>query len=358
MGLLYGSAGGFLSPENLVGRSNASFPPSSATLSGIFAAHYGDRSEELLNLQLAGAFWAKIGKEQEFYVPTPFNSLFNDGKIGSDLITWQCDRWHYSTNSSKAEEGTWLSISEWDKLQTPDGEKPTVSKPPWEFVPHLHPRLEDDERRVKRLDENGTNNDGTLFLENAVQLKPDACLIYLSNIELPSAWYRFGGEGHLVEIESLKLDNPAKKWLETPLPRSFAIVTPAVWGSNRLSYREPMVKKGEQWYSVWFPNYKEYEKPILTQRPKPTRYRLGKQENHDPQQPKLLSRGRYAVPAGTIYVLDEPLNNTWQSWDDSWFPKEGHYYFKRWGYGLALPLGNAITPESKSKSVLENNIQE
>jgi CRISPR-associated protein Cmr3 len=342
LGLLYGSAGAFLSPENLVGRSGNSFPPSSATLSGIFAAHYGDRSEQLLNLQLAGAFWAKIGKEQEFYVPTPFNCLVDDGVIGSHLITWQQDQWDYPANSGKAESGTWLSIAQWDKLQNVQGEKPTVSKPPWEFVPHLHPRLEEDERRVKRLDENGTNNDGTLFLENAVQLKPEACLIYLSNIALPDDWYRFGGEGHLVEITSLPLENPAKAWLEKPLPRSFVTITPAVWGSNRLSYREPMVKKGEQWHSVWFSNYQEYEKPILTQRPQPTRYRLGNQENHHPRQPKLLSRGRYAVPAGTVYVLDEPLNNTWQDWDDSWFPQEGHYCFKRWGCGLALPLGNAI----------------
>jgi CRISPR-associated protein Cmr3 len=35
LGLLYGSAGGFLSPENLVGRSGNKFPPSSATVSGL-----------------------------------------------------------------------------------------------------------------------------------------------------------------------------------------------------------------------------------------------------------------------------------------------------------------------------------
>jgi CRISPR-associated protein Cmr3 len=37
LGLLYGSAGGFLSPENLVGRSGNKFPPSSATISGLYA---------------------------------------------------------------------------------------------------------------------------------------------------------------------------------------------------------------------------------------------------------------------------------------------------------------------------------
>jgi len=37
LGLLYGSAGGFLSPENLVGRSGNKFPPSSVTVSGLYA---------------------------------------------------------------------------------------------------------------------------------------------------------------------------------------------------------------------------------------------------------------------------------------------------------------------------------
>ena len=68
------------------------------------------------------------------------------------------------------------------------------------------------------------------------------------------------------------------------------------------------------------------------------RHRLGnKSEGHQPHQPKLLSRGRYAVPAGTVYVLDRPLDRTWQQWDESWFPREG-YSYKRWGCGLALPL--------------------
>ena len=35
LGFMYGSAGAFLSPENLVGRSGAKFPPEAATLSGL-----------------------------------------------------------------------------------------------------------------------------------------------------------------------------------------------------------------------------------------------------------------------------------------------------------------------------------
>ena len=42
LGLLYGSAGRFLSPENLVGRSGTQFPPSAATLSGVFASQYSE----------------------------------------------------------------------------------------------------------------------------------------------------------------------------------------------------------------------------------------------------------------------------------------------------------------------------
>ena len=59
LGLLYGSAGKFLSPENLVGRSGISFPPSAATVSGIFAHQLNDEPDKLNNLQLAGTFLGK-----------------------------------------------------------------------------------------------------------------------------------------------------------------------------------------------------------------------------------------------------------------------------------------------------------
>ena len=36
LGFMYGSAGGFLSPENLVGRSGSKFPPEATTLAGLF----------------------------------------------------------------------------------------------------------------------------------------------------------------------------------------------------------------------------------------------------------------------------------------------------------------------------------
>jgi CRISPR-associated protein Cmr3 len=60
LGLLYGSAGGFLSPENLVGRSGNKFPPSSATVSGLYAQVNTEKAEKktwlLPDLCLAGPF--------------------------------------------------------------------------------------------------------------------------------------------------------------------------------------------------------------------------------------------------------------------------------------------------------------
>jgi CRISPR-associated protein Cmr3 len=56
---------------------------------------------------------------------------------------------------------------------------------------------------------------------------------------------------------------------------------------------------------------------------------------------KLLSRGRYAVPAGSVYVLEEAVDKPWQDWDVNWFPQEGPS-LKRWGCGLALALASAI----------------
>jgi CRISPR-associated protein Cmr3 len=331
LGLLYGSAGKFLSPENLVGRSGVSFPPSAATLSGIFAHQLNEAPEKLNNLQLAGPFWANENQPDNFYVPTPLSCLVKDGQIKHTMAwqggKWQTkieDKWEIPPND-KYQKATWMAIADWEKIN----HKPEVKTPPWRFMPHLHPRLQPEQRTV------ATESDrGSLFLENAVQLEPDACLVYLSNLEIPAGWYRFGGEGHMVELECLPLGETAQKLLDTPLSNSFAIITPAVWGSNRLSYRAPQTNEGTDdlsWHG-W-----EIE-ALLTGRPIQMRHRLGnKSEGHQSHQPKLLSRGRYAVPAGTVYVLDRPLERTWQQWDESWFPKEG-YSYKRWGCGLALPL--------------------
>ncbi len=366
LGLLYGSAGKFLSPENLVGRSGSYFPPSTATLSGLFAASYKDA--EIRDLLLAGPFWGIIDElkptEQNFYVPTPRNYLVKDGKIKCQL-TWKkyLDReekesygWRDGDQeppNDKFESNTWLAINQWDEAKE-------VKKNPWKFLPHLHPRLELDERRVVRQNENQEAPQGSLFLENSVQMEPGSCLVYLSNTKLESGWYRFGGEGHMVDVSCQELAQNVTTLLTRTIAKSFALITPAIWGSNRLSYREPVyLQKGDkEKYSQPDPESNERKvwslAALLTERPIPFRYRLGNRENQQSQAqqqetdkkqhsqtPKLLSRGRYAVPAGSVYVVTEAINQSWQEWPDEWFPKEGPS-LKRWGCGLALPLPSAI----------------
>ncbi|XZF63752.1 MAG: type III-B CRISPR module-associated Cmr3 family protein [Gloeotrichia echinulata DVL01] len=356
LGFLYGSAGKFLSPENLVGRSGSSFPPSSAALSGLFAACYQGDMNYLEKLQLAGPFWAESENPQNFYVPTPFTCLVKNQVI-TQVLTWQKSsqssegKWLPSV-VDKFEKGTWISIQQWEKIafkQQESSQHITVMTPPWKYNPHLHPRLKEDERRVNEELERGS-----LFLENAVQLKPDTCLVYLSNTELKQGWYRFGGEGHMVDVHCLELSQTVQDLLKQPVGKSFALITPGIWGSNRLSYREPVyLQKGnKQKYAQENPESSEKNvwsvEGLFTERPIPFRYRLGNHENHQNDnslpvnnRPKLLSRGRYAVPAGSVYVLKEPINQPWEQWSDEWFPKEGPS-LKRWGCGLALPLPSAI----------------
>jgi len=337
LGLLYGSAGRFLSPENLAGRSGSSFPPSAAALSGIFAAELGGNN--IKSLQLAGAFWGKFDELPDFYVPIPLNCLIAKGesKIQRQLV-WEPQQKKWLPNViGKFDKGGWVKVNDWKKEDWKA--KQICTKVPWKPLPHLHPRLEDNQRRVQ-VEKN--REQGSLFLENGVQLDPDYCLVYLSNTELNPGWYRFGGEGHLVNIECQNISSELKNLLSEPVGKTFALITPAVWGSNRHSYRQPMMmqqnqEKPSEWVPVW-----EWD-ALLTERPSPFRYRLGNlkvEEGEEKQNSnqKLLSRGRYAMPAGSVYVLKEPLNKSWQDWDEDWFPKEGYYSFKRWGCGLALPL--------------------
>ena len=368
LGLLYGSAGRFLSPENLVGRSGTSFPPSAATLSGLFAAAYGNA--EIQNLQLAGPFWAWNENPQNFRIPTPFNCLVRN-KVLRYVMAWYQGKWCVWSKDNqqwktppndKFDRGTWMAIEQWelafkDAKQSPSIE---VESSPWKAIPHLHPRLKEDERRVAEDLERGS-----LFLENGIQFHPDACLVYLSNIQLNNGWHRFGGEGHIVDVQCKPLAFFVQELLSQPVRRSFAIITPAVWGSNRLSYREPRyLCKGKQnaaRHSFSDPD-NDLQKiwsveAMLAERPIPYRYRLGnriddqKQDSHQPHQPKLLSRGRYAVPAGTVYITEEP-QLAWANWSENWFPKEGPS-LKRWGCGLALPLPRAI---AASDSALQKEV--
>lgn len=325
LGLLYGSAGRFLSPENLVGRSGTSFPPSATTLSGLFAATY--TSAELQSLTLAGPFWAKSDEPQNFYVPTPFNYLVDNGVIQQQLF-WNPETQQWLTQAGTQPTGkfakeTWIAIADWQQPQQ-------VYANPWKYLPHLHPRLKLDERKVD------ADSDGSLFLENAVQLHPDTCLVYLSSVALPNGWYRFGGEGHMVDVQCIEISNSTQQLLSQLVGHQFALITPAVWGSTRLSYREPMIYENNDLQPAW------KRSSLLTERAIPWRYRLGGKGNT-----KRLSRGRYAVPAGSVYVLEEPISQPWQDWSEGWFPTEA-YSFKRWGCGLALPLAQVIASQNLS----------
>lgn len=366
LGLLYGSSGRFLDPENLVGRSGSSFPPSAATLSGLFAAYYQGNLSQLQDLQLAGPFWAKTDTAaslQNFYVPTPLHYLIRlnppeEYAIRSGEILGQY-QWHPAHHtwqlkdpaqtSGKPVQHTWIAIQDWEQPQQ-------ILTSPWEFLPHLHPRMEETERHVKRplpSPAEDLNQQGSLFLENAIQMHPETCLVYLSNTAIQPDWYRFGGEGHMVEVSCTPLAETTQTLLNQPVGQSFALITPAIWGSNRLSYREPrQLRKGDAQRHELTPVDSDLASiwpidAILTERPVPFRYRMGnqkdedQQDRHRPHQPKLLSRGRYAVPTGSIYILKEPLNQSWHDWETSWFPQEGPS-LKRWGCGLALPLPNAI----------------
>lgn len=369
LGLLYGSAGRFLSPENLVGRSGSSFPPSAATASGLFAAALGGAAiGKGMDFHIAGPFWAYCDDPENFYVPTPFNCLVENQQVTA-VMQWQsgdCTLWNADLQKSirfeegawavpsqqdgyewqvppngKFEKGTWIAIGDWEALR--QGKNPVVKRSPWTALPHLHPRLQADQRRVAAELERGS-----LFLENAMQMEPGTCLVYLATHELPETWYRFGGEGHMVDVRCKEISPQLREELAQDVGDRFALITPAVWGSNRLSYREPcrpelMPKAEWDWPEAV---------AMLTERPTAFRYRLGNRkaagkkgqetndaipDAHEPGMPKLLSRGRYAVPAGTVYVLSRGVG-AWQGWPEAWFPKEGPS-LKRWGCGLALPLG-------------------
>lgn len=251
----------------------------------------------------------------------PLNYLVEDGEIKHKL-DWQGQKWQLPSGeipTGKFDKGNnWLAINQWNNPQQ-------VHSSPWQYLPHLHPRLMLEERRVETDQEQGS-----LFLENAIQMNPDTCLVYLANTPLEDGWYRFGGEGHMVDLQCIAISESTQKLLQQPVGDYFALITPAVWGSNRLSYREPMVYQNNNWESVW------HKQTLLTERATLFRYRLGGEGKT-----KRLSRGRYAVPAGSVYVLENELSKPWQDWDEAWFPKEA-YSFKRWGCGLALPLPKTI----------------
>jgi len=334
LGLLYGSAGAFLSPENLVGRSGAKFPPDAGALSGLILAEnqeqqFTDHQELKTNLTVAGAFWAQADHPENFFVPIPRSRIVGEKNPDFDeweLINHQWQRPRPDINPSYQ----WQSINSWHKptaqLKRPEqGNLNDVGQPPWKFLPILHPYLKEEERHVR--DEDG------LFLENAVQMREDSCLVYLSTHKLPDGWYRFGGESHLVQITSREIPEHSSIYqlLRQKIGRSFALITPAVWGNNNLSTRYPHHE-----------HFNNQRPEMLTDRPVPFRYRLGK---GDRSKSSVLGIGRYAVPAGTVYVLKHDLNRTWWDFPNEWFPQSkgqrhspNHTLLKQLGCGLCLPI--------------------
>ena len=323
LGLMYGSSGGFLSPENLVGRSRTKFPPDAATLSGLIlsAKCYFNQKKDTSaneefkkNLYVAGPFWVEEGFPKTLYIPMPWTKIIGEEKKDRDEWIIKDNKWY--RNKDKREENqeikpyyNWLKINDWNRSVKNIVVNKSMAKNPWEFVPMLHPKMKDDERHG--IEENG------LFLENAVQMPEDVSLIYLSTYSLETGWYKFGGENHIVEINSIEIskEDSIIKLLNQPIEKSFALITSAVWGSNRLSFRAPQ--------NLDFPKIKL----MLTDKAIPYRYLT---KGH-------LSRGRYAVPAGSVYVLEEPLDKSWWEWPEEWFPKEG-ISLKKVGSGLCLPL--------------------
>jgi CRISPR-associated protein Cmr3 len=316
LGLMYGSAGAFLSPENLVGRSGAKFPPDAATLAGLmFSVNKikGEFTQKDLrdNLYIAGPFWAKLDNQntrQNFFVPIPWHKIIS--KKGTKQWEIKDGQWYLDNKEKLEPDYRWQTIDSWtDSAKKLKTSKNTIADNPWKFVSFLHPKIKNNQRCTE--DANG------LFLENSVQIPDDVCLVYLSTYPIEDGWYKFGGENHVVEINCEELRPKTKDILNKPVGKSFALITPAVWGSNRISKKCP-----ENAFSSQPDNIK-----MLTDKPVPYRFRSQ----------GTLGRGRYAVPAGSVYVLDEPINKTWWEWDEKWFPDEG-YSLKKVGCGLCLPV--------------------
>jgi CRISPR-associated protein Cmr3 len=334
LGLLYGSSGRFLSADNLVGQAGEHFPPDSPAVAGLIAAQLP--RAQVWDLHTAGPFWQRDGM---LHLPTPLNLLQSSG-AGADEGRAIEVRLRYRQAVDDAPEGWW-----------PPGERPLPQKPrrggwialsdwlrqgesairvqasPWQAVPHLHPRLRSDKRVSAQ--------ENALFMELAIALEPGVSLSYLSSQPIPDGRYRFGGEGHLVELRCGPIPEQLRQLLSQPLSGSFALVTPGLWGGSRLSLREPLEPAERPGKNPRMPWHSNGRGPgILTDRPRPWRHRLGAGAAGSPR----LSRGRWAVPAGSCYHLPPDLElPPWPEWPESWFPREG-FSFKQLGTALALPL--------------------
>ena len=378
LGLLYGSAGRFLSAENLTGRSGEHFPPDSPALAGLVAAqlHAEGRGGEVRELLTSGPFWLELDDinrkgEVDPLLPAPLNLLQKSvgagentaGELGRspDAAGPPLQQGNGSRRGKGKKEadpgrrkrkrsrrvvaklqpgeqgwslpegddmpgkplrGGWIRLSQWEQQQRLD--RIEVCSDPWKPVPHLHPRLQAEQRC--------SAGEAALFLEYGIALRPGAALAYLSSHEIREGRYRFGGEGHLVELRCHQVPEAFSRLLSQPLAGSFALVTPAVWGSRRMSEREPLDTSRRP--ALWPWHHNRAGPLLLTDRPRPWRYRIGGGSSGRSR----LSRGRWAVPAGTCYQLPGGLRlPPWPAWEKSWFPREG-LSLRQFGTALALPL--------------------
>ena len=353
LGLLYGSSGRLLSPEALTGRAAEHFPPDSPVVAGLLAAMlaHEKRQEEVWDLHTAGPFW--MASDHELMLPAPLlliqEAAGSTGRQSSHHLFWadtSSERpkgWqssHLHMDQHKAPSGGWIRLNDWpcSDLKQKGAVKPIpIHADPWEPVPHLHPQLREDERV--------SAGDNALFLEYGIALQPGARLAYLSSLAVSDGLVRFGGEGHLSQLRCIALERAAPRLvqlLQKQLKPPFALITPGVWGGPKLSIREPIdtsVPRGA------FPWHRDGSPPgILTERPRPWRHRLGHGCNEgirsDPGRvgKRRLSRGRWAVPAGSCYQIhdNDPIP-PWAEWPLQWFPKEG-FSFKHLGTALSLPI--------------------
>lgn len=346
LGLLYGSSGRLLSPEVLTGRAAEHFPPDAPAAAGLIASQLP--REEVWHLHTAGPFWVR--PDGELMLPAPMALLIQEDDTTGERVSRQRLQWREGDGAhqpagwwdltepapSKTNgSGGWLALHHWPHPANPTAPADglPIHDDPWRAVPHLHPKLREDERVSAR--------EGALFLEYGIALKPGVRLAYLSSHAVPEGVVRFGGEGHLAQVTCLPIPELLLELLRQPLTAPFALLTPGLWGGPKLSIREPIVTTVPPGHFPW---HRQGQPPgILTDRPRPWRHRLGAGSRDpspaDPDNPskRRLSRGRWAVSAGSCYqIAGDPLP-AWADWPEPWFPKEG-FSFKQLGTALALSL--------------------
>lgn len=347
LGLLYGSSGRLLSPEVLTGRAAEHFPPDAPAAAGLIASQLP--RAEVWHLHTAGPFW--VGPDGELMVPAPMALIQEDdaavGRISRHRLQWQeGDGAHQpsgwrdpagSNRSKTSRSGGWIALSQWPHPANPSAPADglPIHDDPWRAVPHLHPKLREDERVSAGAEE------GALFLEYGIALQPGVRLAYLSSHAVADGLVRFGGEGHLAQVRCFPIPPLLAELLRQPLTAPFALLTPGLWGGPKLSIREPIVTTVPPGHFPW---HRHGQPPgILTDRPRPWRHRLGAGSRDpspmgsDKPEKRRLSRGRWAVPAGSCYHLAGDPLAPWAEWSETWFPKEG-FSFKQLGTALALSL--------------------